>query len=40
MGNLNNYPVTPAVAFPNKPKWPVYEAPTGWYIQRGERFGK
>ncbi len=34
-----SYPVTPAVTFPTKPHWPVYEAPPMWYIQKGERFG-
>ena len=33
------YPVTPAVAFPTKPEWPVYEPPARWYIQTGQPFG-
>lgn len=28
--------VTPAVEFPNRPEWPVYEAPALWYIRKIE----
>jgi hypothetical protein len=39
MRNLNSHPITPAVAFPTRPDWPVYEAPSRWYISQGKPFG-
>ena len=30
---MTPYEPYPAVAFPTRPEWPVYEAPARWYIQ-------